>query len=218
MLGHENFTVFDDPRPRQRINATFDVKSEQFDYQVHALGYETSSRDGSQKYLIEGDRFAYIQTAPYDRWEEFSSKFFNFAWPVVEGLGIQEFSRVGVRFINRLDTPMENRIVADAGVYLNVSVGGPSGDSDIVKEFHTKVVKQTIKPNILYGLTVASVESPLPMHGGILLDIDAFFEGVLSADRAKLNHVLSELRSQKNNIFEECITDRARELFGGWEE
>lgn len=216
-LSAEAFSSFEPPKPRHRIEATFDSKTGDFKYDVQPLGFEAAARDGSEKYLIGTDRFAYIQAAPYGEWSEFSGRFFEYAMPLLAELGVEELCRVGVRFVNRIDAPTTDTEPPDASAYLNVSFDGPRTDDGTIKEFHMRVVKQTKNPNISYGLTVASVGSPLPNFSGILLDIDAFSDASLQVGSEELNEVLGELRKEKNHIFEESVTDQARELFGGRE-
>lgn len=217
-LSGEGFQPFEEPKPRHRIEATFDTQSQAFSYSTDQLGFEAATKDGSQRYLIERDRFAFILTAPYDHWEAFCARFFEVAWPAFELLKIDAFTRIGVRFVNRIDVPVSGDGLPDTNLYLNLSVEGPQAGAGGMKEFQLRVVKHTEDPNILFGLTVANTGSPLPRYSGLLLDIDAFTEQSITVDREELNAVLDALRQTKNHIFEACITDETRAIFGGREE
>ena len=64
----------------------------------------------------------------------------------------------------------------------------------------------------------ATTGSPLPDHAAILLDIDVFTIHPVPTTGAELTRTLNEMRDEKNAIFEACLTDEARGLFGGTEE
>ena len=48
----------------------------------------------------------------------------------------------------------------------------------------------------------------------VILDLDVFKDGVEVVSDDELWALLETLRNRKNEFFEGCITDRARELFG----
>lgn len=77
-----------------------------------------------------------------------------------------------------------------------------------------RLVKPTDKEGIAYALTVATSHSPLTDHLGILLDIDVFTRRTVPATGSEFSGVLSTMRDEKNDIFQSCITDRSRKLFG----
>jgi uncharacterized protein (TIGR04255 family) len=55
--------------------------------------------------IIESDKFVFVQRAPYDQWKTFSQRALSLLEPVAVSLGVGEFSRIGTRFVNRIDIP-----------------------------------------------------------------------------------------------------------------
>jgi uncharacterized protein (TIGR04255 family) len=58
------------------------------------------------------------------------------------------------------------------------------------------------------------VPPPLEGHLSIMLDIDVGRDHDLPQRDEGLLSLLQEFRIEKNRVFEACVTDRARELFG----
>ena len=64
---------------------------------------------------------------------------------------------------------------------------------------------------------IQTIINPAPEKVGLVLDIDVFWEDILTMGRAGLDNVIKErfvqLRDCKNGVFEGCITERTKELF-----
>lgn len=168
--------------------------------------------------ILERQKFVFIQRAPYDCWDFFEEQAMKALGPVANALGIEQFARIGLRFINRIDIPHEDETGFETGDYVTLDFGGPKKDIGVIEEFQMRVVKPTENPSVRYALAVATTASPLPHHSAILLDIDVFSSDPISVDGPALHSLLVEMRNEKNDIFEGCITDRTRNLFGGLEE
>lgn len=212
------FGDFEEPKPRFRINAKLDAEAGTVMQDREQLGFEVSLRDGSERVFLEKGMFVFIQSAPYDRWDTFCSRALALLGPTVEALDVAEFSRVGLRFVNRIDAPHASDQGVDTDDYICIQFNGPRKDKNVIKEFQMRVVKPTDKEGISYALMAATTASPLPKHSGIILDIDVFAENAVPSSGEKLIQTLGEMRVEKNDIFEECLTDKARTLFGGVEE
>ena len=217
ILLDDVFQGFEEPKPRQLINASLNVDAGEVSHDRKHVGFEVTLRDGSETVFLEENKFVFVKRAPYDRWEDFSARALSLLKPAVSSLKINEFSRVGVRFVNRIDTPSEGESVASTDSYVNISFNGPRKDRGLIEEFQMRVVKPTEKLGIHYALVVATMPSPLPAHSAIILDIDVFTKRASAASGSDLLGLLEQMRDEKNEIFEECVTDQARELFGGLE-
>ncbi len=218
LLGIPAFTEFEEPRPRRRVRAALDVGGGSLSHESREIGFELAPKDGSEHVFLEDSQFVFIQHAPYDCWECFLPRALSFLEPTIDGLGIEELSRVGVRFVNRIDVPLAAAGNFNRDDYINIKFDGPRPDKGQIDEFQMRVVKPTVKEGISYALVVATTPSPLPSFGGIVLDIDVFTSRPTPASGPPLKSVLDQMRNEKNDIFESCITDKARKLFGGMEE
>lgn len=218
VLKSANFDGFEEPKKRVQFETDVDIESSAFSHRQRQLGFQTTLRDGSEIVFLEEGKFVFVQPAPYNRWEHFSQRAVALLSPTVSALGIEEFSRVGLRFVNRIDIPNQSPSGINTDQYVTVKFDGPRLDRREIEEFQMRVVKPTEKEGLAYALVLATTASPLPDHSAILLDIDVFTRQPLPSAGRKLIQTLDEMRSEKNDIFEKCLTDRARELFGGVEE
>lgn len=216
--GLPAFSEFEAPKDRKLVNATLDLQGGEISHESKVVGVELVLKDGSQVAIIEADKFVFVQRAPYDQWQAFSQRALSLLEPVVSGLEVAEFSRIGVRFVNRIDIPQVSGANVNTDDYITVSFNGPRTDKDVVHEFQMRVVKPTQKNGISYALGVATTGSLLPNHTSIILDIDVFTEGPTPASGAVFEKFLSEMRVEKNDIFHSCLKKPAVDLFGGVEE
>ncbi len=218
VLKSSAFEGFGEPNGRVEIATGVDLEGGAFSHQQRQVGYQTALRDGSQVVFLEEGAFIFIQRAPYDRWERFSERALTLLAPTVSMLGITEFSRVGLRFVNRIDIPTNGAAGINTDAYVKVKFDGPRHDKGEIEEFQMRVVKPSEKKGLAYALVLATTPSPLADHSAILLDIDVFTRQPLPAAGEELLAMLGEMRLEKNDIFESCLTDQARKLFGGVEE
>jgi uncharacterized protein (TIGR04255 family) len=209
------FEAFEEPKPRRLMNAMFDVENGNVSQDVRQVGFDLALKDGTERVFLEENKFVFIQIAPYDRWEDFAARALELLVPTVGALGVSEFTRVGVRFVNRIDVPLSDVGNFNTDDYITLRFDGPRKDKGIIEEFQIRIVKPTEKEGVSYVLVAATSPSPLPGHGGIILDVDVFTQVSVPASGPNLANMLATMRGEKNDIFEKCITERARELFGG---
>lgn len=218
VLSLPAFAHFEKSKPRIHLDASFDFNADEISHEKRQLGYEAALRDGSEIVFLEEHQFVFVQRAPYDRWEYFCEQVCALLDVVVDALKVDEFERVGLRFVNRIDVPVSSGEAINTDDYVTVNFNGPREDRGIIEEFQMRVVKPTEKDGVHYALVLATTKAPMPGFASILLDIDVFTKIAIPARGEKLTKLLAEMRHEKNNIFEECLTDRARDLFGGVEE
>ena len=212
------FAGFEEPKPRIQVDASINVDQGEVSHHREQLGFELALKDGAEMAMLEKKKFVFVQRAPYDRWEYFCEQATSLLGYVVEVLKVEAFERIGLRFVNRIDIPLTDGRPITTDDYVTVKFNGPLQDRGIIEEFQMRVVKPTDKDGIHYALVLATTPSPLPGLASILLDIDVFTKKAISSSGPELMGTLDEMRSLKNNIFEECLTDQARALFGGVEE
>lgn len=212
------FSEFESPKERKLVNATLDLQGGEISHDSKQVGFELALKDGSQIVILESDKLVFVQRAPYDQWQTFSDRALSLLGPVATALDVREFSRIGVRFVNRIDIPQTNGANVNTDDYITVSFDGPRIDRGVVHEFQMRLVKPTLKNGISYALVVATSGSLLPNHSSIVLDIDVFTEGPTPSSGAAFVKVLDEMRDEKNDIFHKCLKPPAVQLFGGIEE
>lgn len=178
------------------------------DYQI---GFRRSSPDLSEIILLWPGSLLVSQLAPYPGWEEFIGRFSRdwFIWK--QSRGYRKISRIGVRFINRIDIEIVDGII-DESQYLNVFPRLPDVFGTVIGYgIQVRLPAAEIGCNVT--INSGAVPSPLLGHGSFLLDIDVAIESNVPQNDSDVFGLIDRIRVRKNEVFEACITDKARELF-----
>lgn len=173
-------------------------------------GFLFRSADKKQIYQARLDGFTISRLAPYGRWEEFcpeGRRLWNIYRSVAQP---SKVVRVAVRYINRINIPLP---VNDFGDYLRtvpqVSADLPQGLSGYFMQL--TLLLPDIKGYAIINETIIEPASPSVLS--MVLDIDIFRTQDLPSAENDLWALLEQFRHVKNNVFEACITDKARGLF-----
>ena len=186
---------------------------------VNLIGVKLSSLDRTEVFSLSekashnvpdqlrSAAFSVSQLAPYNGWQKLLSRF-NDNWSTIEQIiEYRKLTRIGVRFVNRIDVPGH---IDDSSHWVNVGIAIPNQlQKPITFNLQAVISLDTAKANILVGLG----PSPLPHHSAIVLDIDIYTLGVISDREEERIKILEDFHKKKNQLFENCITEAARELF-----
>jgi uncharacterized protein (TIGR04255 family) len=182
--------------------------------QVEFGAYRMSSSDATNVAIIGRQHITASRLAPYTGWEEFTGHARrNWAiWRKVAGW--HEVTRIGVRYINRIDVPNPDESPVLIDNYLAFRPVFPQFEgAQGVDTFAINGSMGIAKSPFRLILNAGSTPSPLVRTVSFLLDIDISQEGNLPHNDEGLWVLIDEIRSQKNRIFEASITDLSRELF-----
>jgi uncharacterized protein (TIGR04255 family) len=177
------------------------------------IGYKLiENADSTNVVLLKHDAFSISQLAPYRGWAEFLENFKKYH-DIYTHKQHKKISRIGVRFINRIDIPASgNKIELED--YFNVFPTLPKKD---FPDFNRYVVQTTSLLDTEKLLTINAYsyneDTPLIDHCSIVLDIDIGQINNLPQNSTKLYQVLEELREKKNFFFEKLIKPQSRRLF-----
>ena len=176
-------------------------------------GHRRSSSDMTELLVLWRSAFVVSQLAPYPGWDVFFQRFVR-DWKVWKRvMGFQTIGRLGVRYINRIDIPVSGPVV-EHETFLNVYPKLP--DIDILGPVEAYAV-QAVLPIVGIGckLTLNSAVVPAPIlgHASFVIDQDIAKEVDPPQSDDAIYELLNEIRARKNNVFEACISNRARELF-----
>lgn len=174
------------------------------------VGFMYASSDQKQVYQTGPDGFSFSRLAPYQSWELFSKEARRLWRKYRERLKPAAVTRLAVRYVNRLDIPGAHVETKD---YLRTQ---PEIAADLPQALagyfmHLQIPMDDIKGKLLLNETIG--ESPTAGCLGLILDIDLFRTDDIPQDEEVIWQHFETLRARKNEIFEACITDRARELF-----
>lgn len=179
-----------------------------------AEGHRRSSQDMTELALALPNSIVVSQLAPYPSWAIFSKRFMR-DWKLLKKtLGYREIKRIGVRYINRIDIPTTGPLVHHEQ-FLNVSPRVPDMLSPLMAwAFQTTSHFEDIKCKLTLNSGV--VESPILNHSSFLLDLDVGREFDVPQNDKDIFELLDAMRLKKNQVFEACISQRARdEIFNG---
>ncbi len=206
------------PAPTQRVVSQFDVEITENGPKINAnqaYGYKMQSGDGAEVALIFPNQIVTSRLAPYEGWEALFARAQE-NWEIWKRLaGWHEISRVGVRYINRLDIPDPESAPIRLEDYLMVNPRMPQGEGGLPPMTH--FVVNTVTPlgrdDCRLVLNISNVPSPLVKTASFALDIDIANEQKPPQNDEGIWQLLARIREYKNEIFESCITDKARALF-----
>lgn len=154
--------------------------------------------------------------APYPGWDSFAHSA-KFVFDTLrQKLGFRPLTKVGLRYLNRLDIPLppsgEKLEPAD---YLAMSAALPDpGMAKALRAFQLVIDVDLTHDNLWARIQAATALPALIDHGALLLDIDVMADHDVPQKEEDLWSLVSRMRDAKNTIFESCVTDTARKLFG----
>lgn len=175
------------------------------------IGHRRSSDDQTQIVIVWPSLFVFSQLAPYPGWDEFFIRFSR-DWDFFKkAVGYRRISRIGVRYINRIDIPITGNLTYYEE-YLKIY---PNLPEELGHVFAYGIQTQLPYPEIEGRITInsASIPSPLLNHVSFLFDQDIHKETNVPQNDQGLYDLLNQIHVKKNAVFEACITDRTRELF-----
>lgn len=174
------------------------------------IGYVFKSRDEKQVFQARLDGFTMSRLAPYESWDPFRDEARRL-WKVYRSV-VQpvRVTRLAVRYINRLDLPFP---VTNLKEYLRTV---PEVSSDLPQELagyfmQLRIPQKDIGSVLLVNQTI--IEPAKPGVASVVLDIDVFRADDPPSRESDIWEFLEKLRICKNEVFEACVTDKARELF-----
>lgn len=173
------------------------------------IGFILSNVEGNRQVQIRIDGFSFNMLKPYSEWEDFSSEAFRLWKVYTEILNPDGVNRIALRYINKIDIPlpMENfqkYIVNMPPIPLIL----PQKFKNFFMQIEVPCEKEDV--NVILTETIDKASSKvLPF----ILDIDVYKLKKADYTEADLRVEFEYLRSLKNNIFENCITQEAKKLF-----
>jgi len=194
------------------VNFRIDVSKRALQQEVDAIGYRLRSSDSADIQIITSSIFSAARLAPYQSWETFSglAKANWAAWKKI--VGYKKIKRIGVRYINRIDVPWGGATHVRTEDYLRFNPGMPDSFPPISAYVMNVVVPGQDECNLVINSN--TIASPLIDHASFILDIDIIRESSPPPQNDKeMWSLIDRIRIYKNEIFESCITDKARELF-----
>ena len=167
--------------------------------------------DPTKVFQARIDGFSFSKLKPYQSWDAFRNEareLWNLYIAVAHPITV---SRLGLRFINRIELPTTVREFSD---YILTLPEIPQGIPPHVSEFFMRLVMPQPESEAKAIVTVATNlqemnDRVLPL----ILDIDVFEEVQYEPHAEAIWHTFEHFRAIKNKIFFSSITKATKELF-----
>jgi uncharacterized protein (TIGR04255 family) len=203
----------DYPKRAEQFEVKFEVNAAEQSGKAagsERIGYQYLSADQKRIVRITRTDFSFSQLAPYDRWETLQAEAKRL-WSIVDRvLRVRRITRVGVRFVNRIDVPCPTGTAVDLETYFNAA---PKVPAELPQMMSTYFIRLQIPFDEADGVLILALANAAPPAENVvstLLDIDAIKQ--LEMDSALAWQMIGNLRDVKNAAFEASITDATREL------
>ncbi len=154
--------------------------------------------------------FTLGRLAPYESWEPFQDLARELWDQYRSALGCDVVTRIAVRYVNRIDIP-ESPV--ELKQYFRTSPEVSPDLPQVMEGFFMQIRLPQTDIDSMAVLNQTIVPSERANCTSVVLDIDLFRDHELPGDENSLWHCFQVLHDRKNEIFEACITDAARELF-----
>lgn len=198
---------------RQTMTASLDTASGKLISSIQKVGVELRD-DFATKVLIIDTSFLLLSAlAPYGGWDALESRLMDEIERFRKIVGPLKLSRLGMRFVNRIDAPVANG-APDYGRYVRAQPTHLALPDVPMSGFLVQISQPLHLEGGSYTLSCGSVESPLLGYFGISVDIDVSVTKSMTLHLQKILDILREMRNQKNYLFESIITEEARSMFG----
>ena len=199
--------------PLTAVDFMFDTTGGATHMRQEVRGYRLTSITSPDVLVIQPGGIVAARLAPYAGWEQLlaATKRAWFQWRRVGNSGA--ISRLGVRYINRIDVPAETTANLNLSEYLNYFPNVPKFSSKSPTGFVIQATVPTEQDYWNVSLTSTILNpSPLINTVSIVLDIDLFRTDEIPGRDEDLWECIESVRALKNSIFETCITDSTRRL------
>jgi uncharacterized protein (TIGR04255 family) len=183
------------------------------DANQHHNGFLFRSTDGLRIFQATLSGFTFNRLAPYESWGEFSHDA-KYLWEAYKEIYKPiQVTRAAIRYVNQIHIPTEGLV--DLKDYLRVL---PEVSEDLPqKTLHSFFTQLQIPQEDLECMLIISetlVPQPDPKFITVTLDLDLFRQQNWESGDEDIWNFLEKLHNRKNEVFEACITQRAKEMFG----
>jgi len=198
-----------------RLNVKIDEQNDQRNQPTvnseQDRGYRLSSKDMTQLLLVWPSNLTISQLAPYSGWDDLFVRFTRDWKKWKRFAGHKKISRIGVRYINRIDIPSSGTLI-EYEHYLHIYPKLPDSFSPL-NSYNVQCILPVENIGCQIRLNSSVVPSPILNHASFIIDQDIFIDSNAPQKDDEIFELLNLIRNEKNRVFESCISDRARRLF-----
>jgi uncharacterized protein (TIGR04255 family) len=173
-------------------------------------GYFFRSVDDRNVVQFRKDGFTFSRLNPYTEWKTVRGEAKRL-WELYRAAASPELvTRVAVRYINQLGIPQPFNDFAD---YLTTPPTLPKTLPQDLRQFMTRAVVCDAATDIWANITQALSQSTKPNEITIIFDIDVYKQHEIGFEESDIWPVFEQLRTLKNRIFFDSISEKTASLF-----
>ena len=174
------------------------------------VGYSICNAEKGYVVQIKKGGMTLSKLSPYQDWNTFKSEA-ETLWSIYKTLLTDyKFSRVAVRYINKLPLKLENDAI-DFDEYLINCPRNPEGMGEQISGFFCKNIIP-IPDKMVYVAIVQALEGIAGDDVPVIFDIDTYRNNVSDFSEAEIWEFLDVLQNFKNKAFFGSITERTAEI------
>ena len=200
--------------PLQEFSLRIDTTGGEVAVDQKPQGFRLNTADQTDVVLVFPDGIAAARLAPYQGWEKLRehAKAAHEEWR--RSTAHRPVSRIGIRYLNRIDIPLKGVSKVDLATYLAFRPQIPGISNGPMAGYMVQATLPTDTPPWNTSI-VSTIVTPPPLlnHVSLMLDIDVFRTEQIPGNEAELWRMIDDARPIKNRVFEKCITDESRKLF-----
>ena len=174
-------------------------------------GYKMTAKSATDVVLLKRTAFGSVRLAPYEGWDAFLETAKSNFGIFTNVIGRRKITRLGARYINRIDVPIEQVEGKELTDWVKVGIAIPETISERSGNYSFSIACTEITTGVNVILQSSTGTQFLLDHVSIILDIDAAIEQVPTR-LDELWEAAGKLRAAKNSVFENSITNKTREL------
>lgn len=173
------------------------------------IGYRYDSADGRQVIQAKLGGFTFSWLKPYETWEVLRSEAYSMWQLYQEIMKPDAITRVATRFINQIELPGS---LVDFDDYLTAAPVVPKALPQALASFFSRIAVPDEKNQVMAMITQVFQPGTNPQALPVILDIDVFKEKLFE-NQSSAWDTIDTLRSFKNLVFFDSITEKTAELY-----
>ncbi|MDO8297835.1 MAG: TIGR04255 family protein [Caulobacter sp.] len=176
------------------------------------IGYKLASETGEFIAQPRRQGLAFSSLAPYPGWTAFTAEFFEIWKRWKKAVGPHRVGRIGIRFQNRIDVPIGETERIDSDDYLRIGIRLPESSGNFADTWQVAAVSPVKGTPFMVIMKAGTADRALFGHVSYNLDLDLYCDVDVPQSDDDIVNLLAQAKLAKNQVFEECITDKSRAL------
>jgi uncharacterized protein (TIGR04255 family) len=176
-----------------------------------ARGVRLSSVSNDRALMVQIHGLTYSHLPPYTMWEDFFREFADLWSSYVDIMKPTAVTRVALRYINQIPLPNERFELSDFfTLFPEIPKAIPQDVTSLFLQL--QMPQSDLGPDVMAIINYGTGARNAKGQNTFLLDFDVFANRRLNPSSVELLELLATIRVRKNHLFENCITNKTREL------